>query len=144
MTFFQFAGMSFRQFQPTRRPVFQKMESLPSIWSQLFIPLKIFKGTVMIFLRCVHRVNFIIYANNLKQLCRAFCEITVKPKFQRKCIELTLLSVGWKKHTCTLKYFEQCTWYNMPLMHLQSMLYLNRSINSSQYVFFWYSRNRCF
>ena len=26
----------------------------------------------------------------------------------RNIIELTLLSVRWKKHTCSLKYFEQC------------------------------------
>ena len=31
--------------------------------------LKIFKGTVMIFLRGIHRVNFIIFANVLKWLC---------------------------------------------------------------------------
>ena len=39
--------------------------------------LKIFKETMMIFLRCAHRVNFIIFANILKQLCRAFYQIIV-------------------------------------------------------------------
>ena len=38
---------------------------------------QIFKGTVMIFLRCVHMVSFIIFANVLKQLCGAFYQIIV-------------------------------------------------------------------
>ena len=60
--------------------------------------LKIFKWTV-IFLRYVQRVNFIIFANVLKQLCRAFYQIIVLIKISAKIIELTLLSVGWKTHT---------------------------------------------
>ena len=50
----------------------------------LFTLLKILKGTVMIFVRCVHRVNFIIFANVLKQLCRAFYQIMVLPKISAK------------------------------------------------------------
>ena len=56
--------------------------------------LKIFKGKVMIFLRCVQRSNFIIFENVLEQLCRAFNQIIVWPNISAKIIELK--SVGWK------------------------------------------------
>ena len=48
------------------------------------------------FLRCVHRVNFITFANVLKQLCRAFYQIIVWTKISAKIIESTLVSMGWE------------------------------------------------
>ena len=60
--------------------------------------LKIFKGTVMIFLCYIHRVNFIIFANVLNQLCRAFYHIIAWTNISTETIELTLFSMGWKKH----------------------------------------------
>ena len=49
--------------------------SVHELWK--YTLLKMFKGTVMILLRCVHWVNLIIFANLLKQLCRAFYQIIV-------------------------------------------------------------------
>ena len=86
---------------------------IPAIqWKLKKTLLKIFKGSVMIFLCCVHRVNFIIFANVLKQLCRAFYQITVWTKISAKIIESTLLRVAWK-NTRSLKYFEQNTLFFM-------------------------------
>ena len=74
---------------------------------QVYTLLKIFKGTMMISLRWVHRVNPIIFANVLNQLCRSFYQISVWIKF-RKNSRVNPLECGLNEHTCSLKHFEQC------------------------------------
>ena len=73
--------------------------------------LKIFKGTVMIFLRCIHSQfhNFCTFWQML--WCRCV-EHATRSLLNQKCQQndcINPLGCGMKKHTCSLKYSEQCT-----------------------------------
>ena len=79
-------------------------------WESNFVckMLKKIKGTVMIFLCCAHRVKFITFHKFWTSCVEHSTRSLFKSKFLQKIIELTLSSegVGWKTHTCSLKYLE--------------------------------------
>ena len=87
--------------------------------------LKIIKGTVVIFLRCVHWVNLTIFTNVLKQLCRAFYLIIVQTKISAM-IELTL-------YECCITMTSQWAWWRhrSPASRLSTQPFIRAQIKEN-------------
>ena len=99
----------------------------------------------MIFLRCIHRVNFIFFLQMLWSSCVGHCTRSFFNSTFQKKYWINPVYCEMKKHTCSFKYFEQWIWWRHDGEKLSTLLTIcdGNPLVTGRFPSRWVSNEEC-